>query len=57
MSIKFKTCLTLAVVLLQVTVLSHFTILGIIPNYVLIFTFAICIARVIMTTIFRNSDG
>ena len=43
MSIKFKTCLTLAVVLLQVTVLSHFTILGIIPNYVLIFTFAICI--------------
>ncbi len=43
MSLKFKTTLMAAVILLQLTVLSHFTPLGVIPNYVLIFTIAICI--------------
>ena len=43
MSLKFKSCLIAAVILLQLTVLSHFTPLGIIPNYILIFTVAICI--------------
>ncbi len=43
MSLKFKSVLMAAVILLQLTVLSHFTPLGIIPNYILIFTIAVCI--------------
>lgn len=43
MSLKFKIGLMTAVILLQLTVLSHFMPLGIIPNYILIFTIAICV--------------
>lgn len=43
MSLKFKSILMAAVIMLQLTVLSHFTPLGIIPNYILIFVLAICI--------------
>lgn len=43
MSLKFKSILMAAVMVLQFTVLSHFTPLGIIPNYILIFILAICI--------------
>ena len=43
MGLKFKAFLMLAVVLLQVTVLSHFTLFGVIPNFIFAFTFALCI--------------
>lgn len=43
MSLKFKSVLIALVIMLQLTVMSHFTPLGIIPNYILIFTLAICI--------------
>lgn len=43
MGLKFKAFLMLAVVLLQVTVLSHFTLLGVIPNFIFVFVLALCI--------------
>ncbi|MBQ3109729.1 MAG: rod shape-determining protein MreD [Clostridia bacterium] len=43
MGLKFKAILMLAVVLLQVTVLSHFTLFGVIPNFIFAFSFALCI--------------
>ncbi|MBQ8541505.1 MAG: rod shape-determining protein MreD [Clostridia bacterium] len=43
MGLKFKAFLMLAVVLLQVTVLSHFTLFGVIPNCVFVFVLALCI--------------
>lgn len=41
MSRKFKIVMMLSVILLQLTVLSHFEPLGIIPNYVFVFILAI----------------
>lgn len=43
MSRRFKTILLLAVILLQTTVLPHFTPLGIIPNYTLVIAAALAI--------------
>lgn len=43
MSLKYKSVMLAVVILLQLTVLSHFTLFGIIPNYILVFTLAICI--------------
>lgn len=43
MSRKFKTILLLTVILLQLTILPHFTPLGVIPNYALVFAIAVSI--------------
>ena len=58
MSLKFRTCMMAAVMLLQLTVLSHFTPLGIVPNYILIFTIAICIiADSVESVVFATVTG
>ncbi|MBQ6795307.1 MAG: rod shape-determining protein MreD [Clostridia bacterium] len=43
MSLRYKSVMLAVVILLQLTVLSHFTPFGIIPNYILVFTLAVCI--------------
>lgn len=43
MSRQFKTCVMLAVVLLQITILPHFKPFGVIPDYTFVFVLAIAI--------------